>query len=60
LKVLAFVLNLLCKVILELERRTADLSNCYLELAHIAFAIKRLPRQFNSVFRNYCIEKINQ
>ena len=60
LKVLAFVLNPLCKVILELERRTADLSDCYLGLARIAFAIKRLPRQFNSVFRNYCIEKINQ
>ncbi len=60
LKVLAFVLNPLCKVILELERRTADLSDCYLGLARIAFAIKRLLRQFNSVFRNYCIEKINQ
>jgi len=60
LKVLAFVLNPLCKAVLALERRTADLSDCYLGLARISFAIKRLPRQFNSEFRNYCIEKINE
>jgi hypothetical protein len=60
LKVLAFVLNPLCKIILELERRTADLSDCYLGLARISYAIKRLPQQFNSEFRNYCIEKINE
>ena len=59
LKVLAFVLNPLCKTILALERRTADLSGCYLGLAHISLAIKKLP-QFNSEFRNYCIEKINE
>lgn len=60
LKVLAFVLNPLCDAVLELERRTADLSDCYLGLARISFAIKRLPRNFNSTFRNYCIEKINE
>ena|SRR6266496_2417081 len=59
LKVLAFVLNPLCKVILALERRTADLSDCYLGLAHISLAIKKLL-QFNSEFRNHCIEKINE
>lgn len=59
LKVLGFVLNPLCKAVLALERRKADLSDCYLELAHISLAIKKLPRQFNSEFRNYCIERIN-
>ncbi|PKY48504.1 hypothetical protein RhiirA4_464120 [Rhizophagus irregularis] len=33
LKVLGFVLNPLCKAVLALERREADLSDCYLELA---------------------------
>ena len=60
LKVLAFVLNPLYKAVLALERRTADLSDCYLGLACISFAIKRLLRQFNSEFCNYCIEKINE
>jgi hypothetical protein len=60
LKVLAFVLNPLCDAVLALERRTADLSDCYLGLARISFAIKKLPHNFNSMFRNYCIEKINE
>jgi hypothetical protein len=60
LKVLAFVLNPLCDAVLALERRTADLSDCYLGLARISFAIKRLPHNFNPSFRNYCIEKINE
>src|SRR5581483_10469064 len=59
LKVLGFVLNPLHKAVLMSESRQADLSDCYLELAHISLAIKKLPRQFNSEFRNYCIEKIN-
>lgn len=59
LKVLAFVLCPLCDAVLALERRTADLSDCYLGLARISFAIKRLPRSFNPSFRSYCIEKIN-
>ncbi len=60
LKVLAFVLNPLCKAVLGLERRTADLSDCYLGLARISFVIKKLPCQFNSEFHNHCIEKINE
>jgi len=60
LKVLAFVLNPLCKAVLALERRTADLSDYYLGLARISFVIKKLLRQFNSEFRNHCIEKINE
>jgi hypothetical protein len=58
LKVLAFVLNPLCKAVLALERREANLGDCYFELACISAAIKILP-QFNLDFRNYCIEKIN-
>uniref|UniRef100_U9SKH6 HAT C-terminal dimerisation domain-containing protein n=1 Tax=Rhizophagus irregularis (strain DAOM 181602 / DAOM 197198 / MUCL 43194) TaxID=747089 RepID=U9SKH6_RHIID len=50
LKVLGFVLNPLCKAVLALERREADLSDCYLELARISLAIKKLPRQFYSEF----------
>lgn len=59
LKVLGFVLNPLCKAVLALERREADLSDCYLELARISLAIKKLPHQSYSEFRNYCVEKIN-
>ncbi|EXX71585.1 hypothetical protein RirG_077120 [Rhizophagus irregularis DAOM 197198w] len=59
LKVLGFILNPLCKAVLALERREVDLSDCYLELAQISLAIKKLPRQVYSEFRNYCIEKIN-
>src|ERR1043166_2671197 len=59
LKVLSFVLNPLCKAVLALKKRTADLSDCYLGLARISVAIKKLSRQFNAEFRNYCIEKIN-
>jgi hypothetical protein len=59
LKVLAFVLDPLCKNILALERRTADLSDCYFGLACISAAIKKLPCEINAEFRSYCIEKIN-
>ncbi|RGB22290.1 hypothetical protein C1646_776347 [Rhizophagus diaphanus] len=59
LKVLGFILNPLCKVVLALERREADLSDCYLELVQISLAIKKLLRQFYSEFRNYYIKKIN-
>ncbi|PKK58345.1 hypothetical protein RhiirC2_796458 [Rhizophagus irregularis] len=45
--------------VLTLERREVDLSDCYLELAQISLAIKKLPCQVYSEFFNYCIEKIN-
>lgn len=60
LKVLAYVLKPLCNAVLALERRTADLSDCYLGLARISYAIKKVPRQFCNSFRNYCINKINE
>ncbi|GBC23933.2 ribonuclease H-like domain-containing protein [Rhizophagus irregularis DAOM 181602=DAOM 197198] len=51
LKVLGFILNPLCKAVLALERREVDLSDCYLELAQISLAIKKLPRQVYSEFQ---------
>lgn len=59
LKILSFILEPLSKTILDLERKAADLSDCYLGLAYISLAIKKLPRNFNIEFRNYCIQKIN-
>ena len=50
LKILSFVLNPLCDMILSLEKRTANLSNCYIGLAHITTAMKKLPYHFNSKF----------
>jgi hypothetical protein len=60
LKILGFVLKPLCDTILSLERRTANLSDCYVGLARIAMVMKKLPRNFNSEFRNHCIAMINK
>ena len=45
-------------MVLALERRIADLSDCYFGLACISATMKKLPRQINQKFQNYCI-KIN-
>ena len=58
LKTLRFILEPLCKAVLALERRATNLSDCYFVLACTSAAIKKLP-EFNSEFRNYCVEKIN-
>jgi hypothetical protein len=58
LKTLAFVLKPLCDMILALERRTANLSDCYFGLVRISAAMKKLPRIMNQEFRNHCI-KVN-
>lgn len=60
LKILAFILNPLCNAVLALERRSANLSDCYVNLAYIATAIKKLPRSFNSEFKEHCILMINK
>ena len=60
LRMLAFVLKPLCNMILALERRTADLSDCYFGLACISAAIKKLPCQINQEFRNHCIKTNNK
>ena len=59
LRTLAFVLKPLCNMVLALERRTADLSDCYFGLACISTAMKKLPRQINQEFRNHCIKTNN-
>jgi hypothetical protein len=58
LRTLSFVLEPLCKAVLALERREANLSDCYFVLACTSAAIKNLPN-FNADFQNHCIEKIN-
>lgn len=60
LKILAFILKPLCNTVLSLERRSANLSDCYLGLAYIAASIKKLPRNFNQEFKKHCISKINR
>ena len=60
LKVLAFILNPLCNAVLALERRSANLSDCYLNLAYVAAAFKKLPRDFNSEFKKHCTLMINK
>jgi hypothetical protein len=60
LKTLAFVLKPLCDMVLALERRTADLSDCYFGLACISASMKKLPRGMNQEFRNHCINKNNE
>lgn len=49
LRILRFILEPLHKAVLALERKTANLSDCYFILACISAAIKKLP-EFNSDF----------
>ena len=60
LKVLAFVLDPLRKAVVSLESRKATLSDCFLNLARLAAALKKLPRSFNTAFQNHCVRVINQ
>ena len=50
LRMFVFVLKPLCNMVLALERRTADLSDCYFGLACISATIKKLSRQINQEF----------
>ena len=59
LRTFAFVLKLLYNMVLALERRTANLSDCYFGLACISAAMKKLPRQINQEFQNHCIKTNN-
>jgi hypothetical protein len=59
LKVLYFVLFPLKKAVLILEGRNTTLGDCFVSLAKIAAAIKKLsPRRYVQ-FRSYCIETLN-
>lgn len=61
LRILSFVLEPLRKAVLALESRSATLADCFLSLARLAAALKKLPRSsFNSEFRNHCIKVIKQ
>jgi len=60
LRVLAFVLDPLRKAVLSLESRKATLADCFLSLARLAAALKRLPSSFSPTFRNHCINVINK
>ena len=60
LKILTFVLRLLCNAVLALERKMANLGDCYLRLARVAAVIKKLSRNFNLDFRNHCVVMINK
>lgn len=59
-RTLAFVLKPLHDMILALESRTANLSDCYFGLACISAAMKKLSRQMNHDFREYCIQINNK
>ena len=60
LKILDFILSSFYNMILSLEKRITNLSNCYVKLACVAAAMKNLPHHFNSEFRNHCIAMINK
>lgn len=60
LRVLAFVLDPLRKAVLSLESKKATLADCFLSLARLAATLKKLPRSFNTSFRNHCIKVINE
>jgi molecular chaperone GrpE (heat shock protein) len=60
LRVLAFVMDSLRKAVLSLESKKTTLSDCFLSLARLAAALKKLPKSFNAVFRNHCVRVINQ
>ena len=40
--------------------KKATLADCFLSLARLAATLKKLPRSFNTTFRNHCIKVINE
>ena len=60
LRSLAFVLKPLCKMILALEKRTANLSDYYFGLVRISAAMKKLPQAINNGFRVHYIKANNE
>src|SRR6266496_5180424 len=59
LKILAFVLNLIRKIVLALEGRSVTLGDCFFHLARLDTAIKKLSRKDNTSFYEHCILKMN-
>ena len=60
LRILGFVLDPLRKAVLSLESKKATLADCFLSLVRLAATLKKLPRSFNTTFRNHCIKVINE
>ena len=60
IRILAFVLEPLRKAVLALEARAATLADCFLSLVRLAAVLNKLPRSFNTSFRNHCVKVINE
>jgi hypothetical protein len=60
LRILAFVLEPLRKAVLALEARSATLADCFFSLARLAAVLNKLPKTFNSGFRNHCVKVFNE
>jgi hypothetical protein len=60
LRILKFVLEPLRKAVLALKARAATLADCFLSLVRLAAVLNKLPRSFNSGFRNHCVKVINE
>src|SRR4051794_22144704 len=59
-RALAFALHPLKKSIATLESQTCTLADCYLNLARLGAAIKKLPRNNHQRFRQDCIKIFNR
>ena len=57
---LAFALYLLKKSIATLESQTSTLADCYLGLARLGAAIKKLPKNDHREFRQNCVAIFNR
>ena len=56
---MAFVLNPIRETVLALEAQLASLADCFLGLAHLSAAIKKIPYYANISFYNHCVTKMN-
>ena len=58
--VLAFILHPLKKSIATLKSQTCTLADCYLGLAQLGAAIKKLPKNNHKKFQQNCIAIFNR
>ena len=59
-RILAFTLHPLKKSIASLESQTCTLADCYLGLARLGAAIKKLPKNDHREFRQNCVAIFNR
>ena len=59
-RALAFALHPLKKGIATLESQTSTLADCYLGLARLGAAIKKLPKNDHREFRQNCVAIFNR